>query len=195
MSTVAPPLDLAVSEKRSFYENINTRWHETALFWFMVVVLAHWVEHIAQAWQIWVLGWPRHHAGGALGYYFPWLVHSEVLHYVYALLMLIGLIVLRKAFTGTARTWWDISLAIQIWHHFEHALLLGQAMTHKYLFGATEPTSIIQTIVPRIELHLFYNTVVFIPMAIGMYYHVFPPKRDIQRSACTCARHRLATIG
>ena len=191
MSTIDSPLALTASKKSSLYERINTRWHRAALFWFMAVVLAHWAEHIAQAWQVWVMGWPRHHAGGALGYFFPWLVHSEVLHYVYALLMLIGLIVLRKGFTGTARTWWDISLAIQIWHHFEHALLLGQATTQKYLFGATVPTSIIQTIVPRIELHLFYNTIVFIPMVVGMYYHVFPRQREIELSACTCARHRI----
>jgi len=193
MST-SMPVDLVVGEKQSFSEKINTSWHKAALYWFMAVVLAHWAEHIAQAWQVWMLKWPRHHAGGALGYWFPWLVHSEVLHYVYALAMLIGLIMLRKGFTGTARTWWDVSLAIQLWHHFEHALLLGQAMTHRYLFGATVPTSIIQTIVPRIELHLFYNTIVFIPMVIGMYYHVFPPARDIGRSACRCALYRPAVV-
>ncbi len=40
------------------------------------------------------------------------------------------------------------------------------------------PTSIIQLWVPRVELHLFYNTIVFIPMIIGMYYHLFPPAEE-----------------
>src|SRR5262249_15605172 len=65
----------------SFYEKINSRWHKPALWLFMVVVLAHWAEHVAQAWQIYVLGWSAHHAGGVLGLFYPWLVHTEVLHY------------------------------------------------------------------------------------------------------------------
>lgn len=142
MSTMAPPLGLAASGKRGFYETLNTRLHRRALFWFMAVVLA----------------------GGALGYYFPWLVDSDVLHSVYALLVLIGLILLRKGFTGTARVWWNISLVIQI-------------------------ASVIQTLVPRIELPLFYNAIVFIPMGIGIYYHVFPSELDAGRSPCTCSRH------
>jgi hypothetical protein len=40
----------------------------------------------------------------------------------------------------------------------------------------------------RPELHLFYNAIVFIPMMIGMYYHVFPPKGE--EAACSCALKR-----
>ena len=32
--------------------------------------------------------------------------------------------------------------------------------------------------VPRVELHLFYNTIVFIPMVVAMYYHMFPTRSD-----------------
>jgi len=35
-----------------------------------------------------------------------------------------------------------------------------------------------ELVFPRVELHLFYNAVVFIPMVIGMYYHVFPPESE-----------------
>src|SRR6266545_3763137 len=38
--------------------DINTRWHKIALSVFLVIVLAHWAEHVAQAIQIWVLGQP-----------------------------------------------------------------------------------------------------------------------------------------
>lgn len=176
--------------KPSFYEKINTRWHKPALWAFMVVVLGHWGEHIAQAWQIYVLGWPAHHAGGFLGFYFPWLVHSEVLHYSYALVMLIGIWLLRKGFTGVSRKWWTIALVIQFWHHFEHLLLIGQATFHHNLFGSPVPTSIIQLLIPRVELHLFYNTIVFIPMVIGMYYHMFPAKGEAHPAGCTCAWRR-----
>jgi hypothetical protein len=34
--------------------------------------------------------------------------------------------------------------------------------------------------------HLFYNSIMFIPMVIGMYYHMFPPKGEPQHSTCTC---------
>lgn len=33
-------------------ERLNTAWHERSLQIFMVVVLAHWAEHLAQAYQI-----------------------------------------------------------------------------------------------------------------------------------------------
>ena len=96
-----------------FYERLNTQWHERALQIFMVVVLAHWSEHLAQAIQIYYLGWPRPTANGILGLWYPWLITSELMHYLYALVMLIGLWVLRKGFTGTGRKWWTIALVIQ----------------------------------------------------------------------------------
>src|SRR5262249_6436333 len=49
------------------------------------------------------------------------------------------------------------------------------------------PTSIIQLWIPRVELHLFYNSVVFIPMVIGMYYHMFPPEGEAPSHKCACA--------
>jgi hypothetical protein len=173
----------------SFYDKLNTRWHKRALQIFMLIVLAHWAEHIAQAWQIYVLGWPHHMANGVLGVFYPWLVHSEVLHYGYALVMLIGIWVLRKGFAGLSLKWWTVALVIQFWHHIEHALLITQATIHHNFFGSAVPTSIIQLIIPRVELHLFYNTIVFIPMVIGMYYHMFPPKTETAHAACSCAWH------
>ena len=171
----------------SIHEKLNVQWHERALQLFMIVVLAHWAEHLAQAVQIWVLHWPRPKAGGVLGLWFPWLVTSEVLHYGYALIMLVGIWVLRKGFVGTSRKWWTVALIIQFWHHIEHLLLIGQATFHHNLFGSPVPASILQQFVPRVELHLFYNTVVFIPMIIGMYYHLFPAKQDAERALCSCA--------
>lgn len=179
--------------RAGLYLKLNATWHKRALQVFMIIVLGHWAEHIAQAYQIYVLGWPAHHAGGVLGLYYPWLVHSEVLHYSYALVMLIGIWILRKGFTGTSRKWWTAALVIQFWHHFEHLLLIGQATFQQNLFGSPVPTSIVQLIFPRVELHLFYNTIVFIPMVIGMYYHMFPSTAEAS-AQCTCmwGSHRLS---
>lgn len=140
---------------------------------FMAIVLAHWAEHVVQAIQVFVLGWDRPDAGGVLGLLWPWLVTSEWLHYGYAVVMLIGIWLLRDAFHGTARTWWMVALVVQVWHHFEHALLQTQALLDDPFFGSEVPTSIVQLALPRIELHLFYNGVVFTPMVIAIYLEYF----------------------
>jgi hypothetical protein len=153
----------------------------------MVIVLAHWAEHIAQAYQVYVLHWPMHQARGVLGQAFPWLVHSEVLHYGYALVMLVGIWTLLPGFVGRSRTWWLVALVIQFWHHIEHALLQIQALTGHNLFGRPVPTSILQLVVPRLELHLFYNTIVFIPMVVAMVYHLWPSAPERAAMRCSCA--------
>ncbi len=172
-----------------FYEKINARWHKPALQLFMAVVLGHWAEHLVQAFQIYVLHWPVPESRGVLGHFYPWLVKSESLHYGYAVVMLVGLWSLRKGFQGLAGKWWTAALAIQFWHHIEHALLLAQAVTGHNLFGSPVPMSIIQMWIPRVELHLFYNTVVFIPMVAGMYYHMLPPEGEGSHG-CSCAWRR-----
>lgn len=183
-----------VGSSASFSDRLNTVWHRLALQGFMVIVLFHWIEHLVQAYQVWVLHWPRAVSMGLLGMYYPWLMRTEVLHYGFALVMLVGLWALRRGFTGRSHTWWMIAFWIQFWHHFEHALLFYQALTHHYFFGGAVPTSIGQIWFPRIELHLFYNAIVFTPMVIGMYYHMYPPASETARIACTCARHRTGVV-
>src|SRR6185369_7592737 len=82
---------LTAGPDASFYEKLNSQWHKRSLQFFMIIVLGHWAEHLTQAVQIYILGWPRPKAGGVLGVFFPWLVRSEALHYGYALVMLVFL--------------------------------------------------------------------------------------------------------
>jgi hypothetical protein len=189
-SPAVPNIHTAPSSNAGFMDKLNTKWHERALQGFMFIVLAHWGEHLVQAYQIYVMGWPRPKANGILGLWYPWLIKSEALHYGYALVMLIGLWVLRKGFTGRAYTWWMIAFWIQFWHHIEHFLLIWQATTHHNFWGKPVPFSVLQLFFPRVELHLFYNSIVFIPMVIGMYYHMFPPVDEKEKAVCTCAWHR-----
>ena len=178
----------AAHGERSLLSKLNAEWHKPALQLYAFVVLAHWVEHLTQAVQIYALKWPVPESRGVLGLWYPWLVKSEALHYGYAIVMLIGLWLLRPGFVGRSRTWWTISLGIQFWHHIEHAVLQGQALLGQNLFGRPVPVSLVQLWVPRVELHLFYNTVVFVPMAIAMYYHMFPPPGEEAHGAgCNCA--------
>jgi len=175
----------------SIYQKLNSVWHKRALNLFMFVVLAHWAEHLAQAYQIYVLGWARPKAGGFLGLFYPWLVSSELLHYGYAIVMLVGIWTLRRGFSGTSRKWWTVALVIQFWHHIEHAVLQWQALTHDYWFNSPVPVSFLQMLLPkfRVEIHLFYNAIVFMPMMIGMYYHMFPPKGE-ESAVCSCSLQR-----
>ncbi len=185
---------IPTNQPATFIERLNGQHHELALRAFMVIVLAHWAEHLFQAFQIYVLGWPPPQALGLLGMFYPWLVRSEVMHYGYAIVMLAGLWIFRSGFTGVKdRRWWTIALGIQFFHHIEHFLLITQATLGHNFFGRPVPTSILQIWFPRVELHLFYNTIVFIPMVIGMYYHLFPPAEERSTFQCTCAWHRGAT--
>lgn len=192
MSAAAHPSPMGAVADFSFHEKLNSVWHRRALYLFAFIVLAHWGEHLTQAYQIYVMGWPRPKAGGFLGLFFPWLVSSEVLHYGYAIVMLIGLWTLRKGFTGTSRKWWTAALVIQFWHHIEHFVLQWQALTHHYWFGSPVPISFLQMLFPksRVEIHLFYNAIVFMPMLVAMYYHMYPPQGE-KVAACTCSlRHK-----
>lgn len=175
---------------QGWMRTLNEKRHKSALMVFLVIVVAHWVEHLVQAYQVYGMHWHRGHAGGFLGLFFPWLVSSELLHYGYAVIMLIGFILLRPGFVGRGRTWWNIALAIQVWHHFEHLLLLIQAALGTPFFGAAAPTSLLQLAFPRMELHLFYNAVVFIPMVIAMLYHRYPSAKERGFMTCSCAGHQ-----
>jgi hypothetical protein len=44
--------------------------------------------------------------------------------------------------------------------HLEHRSLQTQAILGLNFFGQPLPTSLVQLWVPRVELHLFYNTIV-----------------------------------
>ncbi|HAX77574.1 MAG TPA: hypothetical protein DCY88_17485 [Cyanobacteria bacterium UBA11372] len=177
------------SAMRSLIHTLNGRWHKLAMQIFMIVIISHLLEHIAQVFQLWVLGWKRPDCMGLLGLVYPWMMKTEWLHYGHALFMLVGLALLRPSIVGQARIWWDTAFVIQFWHHIEHALLLGQSLIHHNFNDFAAPVSIAQLVaqqlsgqppvgqpwLPRIELHLFYNLIVLIPMLIALYYHRFPP--------------------
>jgi hypothetical protein len=55
--------------------------------------------------------------------------------------MLLGLAVFRPSFSGKALLWWDIAFVLQFYHHFEHALLLGQAIIDQNLWNSPVPIS------------------------------------------------------
>ena len=144
--------------------------HKLAVAGFLAVCLGHLSEHLIQAVQFFVLGMSRAEAMGLLGFRFHGLMMNETLHYGFAVVMLVGLWYFRNQFTGAARTYWRVAIAFQFWHHFEHLILLYQKQTGDFWFGGAVQTSVGQIWFPRLELHLFYNIAVTIPMVMAMYY-------------------------
>src|SRR3989442_4034144 len=45
-------------------DRLNGAWHEPALWIFFAIVVAHWAEHLAQAYQMYVLHWSMPQALG-----------------------------------------------------------------------------------------------------------------------------------
>ena len=148
----------------------------------MVIVLAHWAEHLFQAFQIYGLGWPVPEARGLLGLFLS--LADQVGERC------------TTATRGDARRALAAAVGLQRHHRSSlvddrarHSVLPSlraraavqlQAMLGHNFFGQPVPTSLVQLWVPRVELHLFYNTIVFIPMVIAMYFHMFPPQRSPQ---------------
>ncbi len=183
-----------VSQSRnSLLATLNGEWHKKALWIYGIIVVIHSLEHVLQAYQVYVLKMVPAEALGLLGFVFPALVKAEVLHFTYAVFQLGGLLLLAPAFVGRGRTWWMIAIVLQTWHFIEHSLLQGQAIFGVYLFGQSVPTSIGQLLIRRVDLHLIYNTVVVIPTIIGLYYHLYPPQSDTQAATCACNRHAEAS--
>ncbi len=219
MSSVSPGLSCPLPAHRSLIDRLNAEWHKPALLTYTAIVLLHWSEHLAQSFQVYVLGWPLPEARGVLGMPFPWLVKSESLHYFYAIFMLVAFWTLRKGFVGRSYYWWMAAFWIQFWHHIEHALLQYQVISGHNFFGAPAPISIIQMIgfvagspetgfnglmagppkrpwdplmlaVRRVEVHMFYNSIVTFPMVVAMYFHMFPKPSEEAHMKCNCTWHK-----
>jgi len=137
---------------------------------FGAIMIAHWLEHLYQAYQVYVLHMDRMCALGMLGMKYPWLIRTESLHFGFAWLTVIMFYVAGvRYFSNTlAIKFWVAGWIAAFFHLVEHSLLFAQAVSHHYLFGATQPTSLLQLLVPRIELHLFYNTIITILMILSL---------------------------
>jgi hypothetical protein len=138
---------------------------------FGAIMIAHWLEHLFQAYQVYVLHMDRTCALGMLGMKYPWLIRTESLRYMFAIVTVWGIVYAGWNYFQSefAAKIWVVALIAATWHLIEHFLLFGQAVTHSYLFGKTQPTSIIQLIVPRIELHLFYNSIITLLVVYALW--------------------------
>ena len=143
---------------------------------FGALMIAHWLEHIFQAYQVYVQHVDRACALGLLGMKYPWLIRTESIHFGFAVLTLAGFWWAAQNYfeSWTATKVWAAGMLFSIWHLFEHLLLFIQAMLHR-----PHPTSILQVFFPRIELHLFYNSVVTILMIAALVIESRQPKFEV----------------
>lgn len=130
---------------------------------FIGVVVLHFLEHLTQMYQLYILHWPRPECLGLISLRYPWLMKSEWLHYAFALYMLIGLSYF--SYKASKKKLWNVALILQHYHHFEHLLLLSQAFIG---IPMIERLSLGSSIMPRLELHFCYNLMVLIPMILSI---------------------------
>lgn len=137
---------------------------------FMVLMVGHWAEHLYQVYQVWGMHMPRNCAMGILGTWFPVLMTGEWLHLGFAILTMMFVAATNTEFHGVARNWWIAAYIFSWFHLAEHLSLFSQAHTRHFWFGRSVPTSLIQYFIPRIELHLFYNSIVTILVLMAVYF-------------------------
>jgi hypothetical protein len=170
------------------YELINGPWHGRALLILFAPILFHMFEHAFQAVQVFVLHVDRADALGLIGMWMPELIRGEMLHFSIAAYTLAVICFTGGPAVGMSRKFGLIAVAVQSWHLFEHSLLIFQRATDHFFFGASEPTSLVQLLIPRVELHFMYNSVVFSAIVIALLLHAYPPRGEGGRSRCGCAR-------
>lgn len=130
---------------------------------FISIVIIHFIEHLTQLYQLYILQWARPECLGLISLRYPWLMRSEWLHYSFALYMVIGLTYF--GYKANNKKWWRTSLVLQHYHYIEHLILLSQALIG---IPMIERISLGSFIMPRLELHFFYNLMVLIPMLLGV---------------------------
>jgi hypothetical protein len=156
---------------------------------FGTIMIAHWLEHIFQAYQVYVLHLHRECALGLLGMKYPWLIKTESLHYVFAMWTVWAMIYAGWKYfeSDWASKMWIYGTIAAVWHFIEHCLLFGQAVTHHYLFHQSQPTSIIQLFVPRIELHLFYNSIITLLAGVALLEeYLYRDATECYEDHCDC---------
>lgn len=130
---------------------------------FILIVAIHFIEHLAQIYQLYNLAWARADCLGLLGLINPNLIKREWLHYGFAFYMLVGLYYIK--INSKKSYWWNVAFNLQMFHYIEHLILISQALNG---ISMSNRISIGSFLMPRIELHFMYNLIVMIPILIAI---------------------------
>jgi len=143
-------------------------------FLFLIIVLIHFCEHLAQVYQLYFLNWPRLDCLGLIGLKYPLLIQNELLHYFFAIYMLVGMNYFYYKVTN--KFWWNVGIGIQTYHYLEHVILLNQWLNKIPL---KDRISIGSFLLPRLELHFVYNLIVSLCMLLSIF--AFKKKTNVFR--------------
>lgn len=160
---------------------VNKKLHTTTIFsvlgYVFLVQTAHHAEHVAQMFQIYVLGLRPADAHGLLGSTFDF----EWVHFTYNFgleLALIALwLVFRRTLTeGTHRKGMQVLTSLvffQGYHAFEHVFRIFQYLFDPlYSLGLQPPPGILPVVtgVPSFAIHFWLNMMVWMVLALALWY-------------------------
>jgi len=143
----------------------------------------HFVEHVAQAVQKFVLGWQKAH--GILGF-----LDLELVHLIYNSLYFLALAALfvgLGCYSGKSRVWEQPLIALffvfgvllQGYHEVEHLVKFGQ---HLETLQQGTP-GILGNFFNLIVLHLIFNLLVYLPVLGLLVGYRFEPRQAERASA------------
>lgn len=141
-----------------------------ALFYVLVITQsAHFLEHVAQMYQIHVLHLHGSHAQGVFG-----RLNIEWVHFLWNTWVFVAAALLAYRFR---RNWWLLpTLAIALWHESEHLYIMVEYWTT----GAEGTPGLLAqggaiaggTSLTRPDLHFLYNAVETLPLVVAFAYQL-----------------------
>lgn len=164
--TLIPWIPIFVSEATWKYRHYA--WF--ALYEILVVTQGlHFIEHIAQILQIYVLGVPRADAHGIFGN-----LDAEYVHFFFDTFLTVGVIILLFRFRKNKALW--VSLVIGLWHTAEHWYITYYYVFDNAFYKAHAKNGLLaqggllwpNSPLPRAELHFLYNLIFTIPLIWGL---------------------------
>ncbi len=139
--------------------------HGLALYYVLAVTqLAHLGEHVAQMYQLHVLGLAGRHAHGIFG-----ALDIEWVHFAWNAWVAIAAVLLLARFPQDRWLW--LVLALAVWHGIEHAYIMSVYLSSGVAGtpGLIARGGVIGGGLPlaRPDLHFLYNLVETVPLVIG----------------------------
>ncbi len=162
LAALAPMLPFLATKTLGIYR----RDHLLALFTILVLTQGgHVIEHLAQMYQIHVLGLRGIAAQGIFGVF-----NIEWVHFAWNTWILVAVVVLVRGFRTNPWLW--ATLVAAVWHELEHVAIMIAYLTtgvagtpgllaHRGLIGGGFPLS-------RPDLHFLYNLIESIPLAAAL---------------------------
>ncbi len=163
--TLIPWIPLFVSEATWKYR------HYAWFAFYEILFVAqglHFIEHIAQVLQVYVLGIPRADAHGIFGN-----LDAEFVHFSFDTFLEVSVIILLFKFRKNIALW--VTGVVGLWHTAEHWYITYYYVFNRPYYSAHAKNGLLaqggllwpNSPLPRIELHFLYNLLFTVPLIWG----------------------------